>query len=78
MLPFEEMHEFANMYKHATLKRQTVITCLDKLHKCMADEDAVSCLVLGSENKDIYILDPEAFTVLSVVCSLPVKLGVSL
>lgn len=30
----------------------------------MADEDAVSCLVIGTENGDVYILDPEAFTIL--------------
>ena len=36
----------------------------------MADEDAISCLVIGTESNDIYILDPEAFTILSKVCSL--------
>lgn len=33
----------------------------------MADDDAVSCLVIGTENSDIYILDPEAFTILCKV-----------
>lgn len=33
----------------------------------MADEDAVSCLVIGTENGDVYILDPEAFTILCKV-----------
>lgn len=43
---------------------QTVITCIGTLKKNMADEDAVSCLVIGTENGDVYILDPEAFTIL--------------
>ena len=33
----------------------------------MADDDAISCLVLGTEDKSIYVLDPEAFTVLAAV-----------
>jgi hypothetical protein len=33
----------------------------------MTDEDAASCLVVGTENSDIYILDPDAFTVLENV-----------
>ena len=44
-----------------------MITCLKTLKKSMADEDAISCLVLGTENKSIYVLDPEAFTVLTTV-----------
>lgn len=31
------------------------------------EEGSVSCLVVGAENQDICILDPEAFTVLSKV-----------
>ena len=33
----------------------------------MADDDAISCLVLGTESAQVYILDPEAFTVLATV-----------
>lgn len=46
---------------------QTVITCLGTLKKNMADDDAVSCLVIGTESQEVYILDPEAFTILSKV-----------
>lgn len=35
----------------------------------MAEDDAISCLVLGTESKQVYILDPEAFTVLATVSS---------
>jgi hypothetical protein len=37
------------------------------MKKSLADEDAISCLVLGTESKSIYVLDPEAFTVLTTV-----------
>lgn len=48
---------------------QTVITSLATMKKSLADEDAISCLVLGTESKSIYVLDPEAFTVLTTVSS---------
>lgn len=35
----------------------------------MTEEDASSCLVVGTESSDIYILDPDAFTVLASVCT---------
>ena len=44
-----------------------MITALSSLKKSHAEEDAVSCLVLATENRDVYILDPEAFTVLAKV-----------
>ena len=33
----------------------------------MTEEDAASCLVVGTESSDIYILDPDAFTILESV-----------
>lgn len=48
---------------------QTVITCIGTLKKSTADEDGVSCLVIGTESCDVYVLDPEAFIVLSKVNS---------
>ena len=75
----EDMDSFANTYKHAPLKNQTVITCLQTLKKSMADDDAVSCLVLGTESRSVYVLDPEAFTVLAnmTLPAVPVLLHVS-
>uniref|UniRef100_T1J8I6 Uncharacterized protein n=1 Tax=Strigamia maritima TaxID=126957 RepID=T1J8I6_STRMM len=79
MLEADEMEQFANLHKSHPLKRQTVLTCLSTLKKSMSEDDAVSCLVLGTENKSIYILDPEAFTILTsmIVPSVPVFLTVS-
>uniref|UniRef100_A0A3P8Z8W1 Bardet-Biedl syndrome 1 N-terminal domain-containing protein n=1 Tax=Esox lucius TaxID=8010 RepID=A0A3P8Z8W1_ESOLU len=65
MLDPQDMEAFVNLYKEQPIRRQTVITCISTLKKNMADEDAVSCLVIGTESKDVYILDPEAFTVLT-------------
>uniref|UniRef100_A0A6Q2YJL0 BBSome complex member BBS1 n=1 Tax=Esox lucius TaxID=8010 RepID=A0A6Q2YJL0_ESOLU len=70
MLDPQDMEAFVNLYKEQPIRRQTVITCISTLKKNMADEDAVSCLVIGTESKDVYILDPEAFTVLTKM-SLP-------
>lgn len=46
---------------------QSIITCITTLKKSMTEEDAASCLVAGTENSDIYILDPDAFTILQNV-----------
>uniref|UniRef100_A0A2K6ST50 Bardet-Biedl syndrome 1 n=1 Tax=Saimiri boliviensis boliviensis TaxID=39432 RepID=A0A2K6ST50_SAIBB len=64
-LELSEMEAFVNQHKSKSIKRQTVITTMTTLKKNLADEDAVSCLVLGTENKELLVLDPEAFTVLA-------------
>uniref|UniRef100_A0A673X1S3 BBSome complex member BBS1 n=1 Tax=Salmo trutta TaxID=8032 RepID=A0A673X1S3_SALTR len=70
---------FVNLHKAQPIRRQTVITCIGTLKKNMADEDAVSCLVICTESKDVYILDPEAFTILSKmsVPSAPTQMDVT-
>ncbi|KAJ3608312.1 hypothetical protein NHX12_025361 [Muraenolepis orangiensis] len=45
----QDMEEFVNMHKQQPVRRQ----------KSMADEDGVSCLVIGTESCELYILDPE-------------------
>ncbi|XP_067328509.1 Bardet-Biedl syndrome 1 protein [Anolis sagrei] len=78
-LDLPEMESFVNQYKMQAIKRQTVITCMATLKKNMVDEDAVSCLVIGTENNEILILDPEAFTILAkmTVPSVPAFLDVT-
>ncbi|XP_061058078.1 Bardet-Biedl syndrome 1 protein isoform X2 [Eubalaena glacialis] len=66
-LELSEMEAFVNQHKSKSIRRQTVITTMTTLKKNLADEDAVSCLVLGTENKELLVLDPEAFTVLAKV-----------
>ncbi|XP_017348265.1 Bardet-Biedl syndrome 1 protein isoform X1 [Ictalurus punctatus] len=70
MLEPQEMESYVNLQKEQPIRRQTIITCIGTLKKNMADDDAVSCLVIGTESQDVYILDPEAFTILSKM-SLP-------
>ena len=43
------------------------ITCLAKINKSSPDDDAISCIVVGTEQRFIYILDSEAFTILTQV-----------
>ncbi|KAG8146716.1 hypothetical protein E2320_013833 [Naja naja] len=66
-LELPEMESFVNQHKFQPIKRQTVITCMATLKKNRVEEDAISCLVVGTENMEILILDPEAFTILSKV-----------
>ena len=37
------------------------------MKKSVPDDDGISCLVIGTESQEVYVLDPEAFTVLSKV-----------
>nr|XP_046232602.1 Bardet-Biedl syndrome 1 protein [Scatophagus argus] len=69
-LDTSEMDEFVQLHKQQPIRRQTVITCIATLKKSTADEDGVSCLVIGTESSDVYVLDPEAFIILSKM-SLP-------
>ncbi|XP_023566372.1 Bardet-Biedl syndrome 1 protein isoform X2 [Octodon degus] len=78
-LELSDMEAFVNQNKSKTIKRQTVITTMTTLKKTLADEDAISCLVLGTENKGLLVIDPEAFTVLAEmdIPSVPVFLDAS-
>ena len=40
---------------------------MKKLNKNSADEDALNCLVIGTEDQNIYIIESEAFTTLATV-----------
>ncbi|XP_053416016.1 Bardet-Biedl syndrome 1 protein isoform X2 [Nycticebus coucang] len=78
-LELSEMEAFVNQHKSKSIKRQTVITAMTTMKKNLADEDAMSCLVLGTEDKELLVLDPEAFTILAKMSlpSVPVFLEVS-
>ncbi|XP_035531787.1 uncharacterized protein LOC118338619, partial [Morone saxatilis] len=68
-LETDDMDEFVQLHKQQPIRRQTVITCIGTLKKSTADDDGVSCLVIGTESCDVYVLDPEAFIILSKVSS---------
>ncbi|CAF0801946.1 unnamed protein product [Didymodactylos carnosus] len=75
----DEALQFVEAFKNTELKRQSSITCMKKLNKTSADEDALSCLVVGTEDAKIYIIESEAFTILATMkCpSPPAYLNVS-
>ncbi|XP_037076017.1 LOW QUALITY PROTEIN: Bardet-Biedl syndrome 1 protein homolog [Pollicipes pollicipes] len=60
----EQREAFVESHKYFMVKKRTVITCMTTMKKNMSDEQAVSCLVLGTESCQVYVLDPEAFTLL--------------
>jgi Bardet-Biedl syndrome 1 protein len=59
-----EAQAFVETHRSFPLKRQTVVTSIATLKKSHSDDTSVSCLVLGTESSAIYILDPEAFTIM--------------
>ena len=74
----EEMEAFYAGVKDLPLRQQSVITCMETLNKDMEETDSVSSLVIGTEAKDIIILDPPGSKVL-VKCtlrSIPVSMAV--
>jgi Bardet-Biedl syndrome 1 protein len=66
-LPLDDARRFVEAFKGAELKKQVTITCLAKMNKSSPDEDAINCLIVGTEQRQIYILDCEAFTILTTV-----------
>jgi Bardet-Biedl syndrome 1 protein len=66
-LPLDEARRFVETFKNSDLKKQVTITCLAKMNKSSPDEDAINCLIVGTEQRQIYILDCEAFTILATV-----------
>ena len=62
-----EAQAFVDTHASFSLKKQSVITCISTLRKSHDEEKALSCLVLGTESSMVYILDPEAFTILDTM-----------
>ncbi|XP_035989122.1 Bardet-Biedl syndrome 1 protein [Fundulus heteroclitus] len=69
-LEADDVDEFVQLHKQQPIRRQTVISCIGTLKKSTADDDGISCLVIGTESSEIFILDPEAFTIICKM-SLP-------
>jgi len=63
----DEMEQFVNQHKSLELKRQAVITCIATIKKTLAEDNNLNCLIIGTENRDIFIIEPDAFTILSSV-----------
>lgn len=81
-LPESERLEFIKQNANAKLERLSVVTCLTSLNKNSNAQKVVNCLVVASEDGDVYILDSHAFTILhhARICSYkltPVLISVS-
>mmetsp|Transcript_105811 Transcript_105811/g.183700 ORF Transcript_105811/g.183700 Transcript_105811/m.183700 type:complete len:479 (-) Transcript_105811:128-1564(-) len=63
----EMQHEFAKKSRETLLAQNTSITCMEVLKQNMDEPTAVSMLVLGTENKMVYILDSSALNIASKV-----------
>ena len=59
--------------------QQTVITCMETLNKNVDGERAVSSLVIGTESRQVLVLDPPGNSILAKVTlpGVPVNLGVT-
>ena len=69
-LSLEDALSFVSVFKHSVLKRETVVIAMTTLHKDRSEPGAVSCLLVATENREIFIFDPQAFTILVKVCVL--------
>ena len=43
-----------------------------KMNKSSPEEDGINCLIVGTELKAIYIIDTEAFTILTTVINFKI------
>ncbi|CAJ1352811.1 unnamed protein product [Effrenium voratum] len=63
----EAQGEYIRLHKDNLLQQQTAITCMEVLKQTMDEPTAVSMLVIGTENRMIYILDHEALNLAAKV-----------
>ncbi len=66
-LSLEEARKYVELFKNVELKKALSVTCLAKMNKSSPEDDAINCLIVGTEQKLIYIIDSEAFTILASV-----------
>lgn len=59
---FEQM-EFSRQNQSQVLQHQNFISCMAKINKNMDEDKAVSMLVLGTEQKQVIILDHSGMSV---------------
>jgi len=63
----EKQRELISQAKAEPLETPNVATCLDTLKKNSEDEMAISHLVIGTENKEIIILDQHGTSILKLI-----------
>ncbi|KAL3141002.1 Bardet-Biedl syndrome 1 protein, variant 2 [Trebouxia sp. C0010 RCD-2024] len=55
-----EIEELSHQFKGEPPLQQSVITCMTTIKKAYDEEDAVSCLVIGTESSQVLVLTPTA------------------
>jgi Bardet-Biedl syndrome 1 protein len=71
--PEEKREEFIKEHADASLERHSTITVMTTILRASTEENAPSCLILGSESGEIFILDTQSFTVLNQAKTFPYK-----
>lgn len=59
--------EFIKRHVGNELTKTSVITCISVLNRNSLEQNAVVCPVVGTEAGHIYVLDPQAFTIIHQV-----------
>eukprot|EP00947_MAST-08B_sp_MAST-8B-sp1_P003262 g3262.t1 len=74
-----EQAAFAEAHAKQRLIQQTCVTCMGTLKKNLEDDDAISSLVIGTENKQVLVLDPPGSTVLQrcTLRGVPVMMAIT-
>lgn len=62
-----KVDEFIKKHAGSELIKNSVITCAAILKRNSPEQNAVACPVIGTEAGHIYILDPQAFTIVHQV-----------
>ena len=73
-IPPHERQSFMDSHKMTPLQRKNIVTCISTLKKAYNDDDALACLVIGTENCEILVLHPETFTPIEEVSHLMINL----
>ncbi|XP_024084124.1 Bardet-Biedl syndrome 1 protein homolog isoform X2 [Cimex lectularius] len=57
--------EFISSNTHFMIKKQMVITCVTTLRKYADNDRDVSCVLLATESAQLFVMDPETFTLVN-------------
>lgn len=69
-LDFEQRIEYLEQLTELPVRKNVEIVCITTMKINSIDKLGVSCLIVGSEEGEIIILDPNTFTPMSVVSFL--------
>ncbi|KAF0718135.1 Aste57867_1873 [Aphanomyces stellatus] len=75
----DQQAEYVSRFLDEPLVEQTTIVCMTTINKNMEEKDAISCLVVGTEACQIYILDQQGTSVVSKtsIPSVPVDMVIN-